>query len=162
MLTKLKKFNGFTVAELLISLAMTALILAALATAFNASAVNYQQNQSIYKTTNGCRQALTRITQQLRTATAVDPDAANNECTFLSDTGQNIKYYYSDSKLYVLTETGNYVVCDDVTDATFIKNTDVDDNGMTFVKSVQISMTVANGGVTTKLPAAVVIRRSLN
>ena len=141
---------------------LSAMILAALATAFNASAKNYQQNQALYKTTNDCRQALTRITQQLRTATAVDPDTANNECRFLSDTGENIKYYYSDSKIYILTESGNYVVCDDVTDATFVKNTAVDDLGITFVKSVQISLTVAKGDVSTKLPAAVVIRRSLN
>ena len=79
MLTKIKKStNGFTFAELLISLAITAIILAAIAVAFDASASNYQQNQAVYKTTNDSRQALARITQQLRTATAVDPDTASH------------------------------------------------------------------------------------
>jgi prepilin-type N-terminal cleavage/methylation domain-containing protein len=156
-----KKFNGFTFVELLISLAITAMIMAAVCTAFNAYATNFQQNQAIGKSINDCRQALAKITQQLRTATAVDPACGNNECVFLSASGENMKYYLSGSKLYLLGETGNYVVCDNVTAASFIKNTAID-KGVTFVKSVQISMTVVNCGISTTMPAAVVIRKSLN
>lgn len=161
---KIKRTKGFTVAELLISLAITAMILAAIATAFDASASNYQQNQAIYEANNGCRQALAKITQELRGATAVDPDTNEYTCSFLSASGESLTYYYLslNAKLYVLTESGIHVVCDNVTDASFTKSTAVDAHGLTYVKSVQISMTVASGDITATMPAAVVIRKNLN
>ena len=59
---------GFTIAELLIALAITGLLLAAVAVAFNASITNYRENEDIFKTINTAGQALFRITSQLRTA----------------------------------------------------------------------------------------------
>lgn len=62
------KAAGFTIAELLLALAITALLLAAVAAAFNASVINYRENERIFRTINSARQALSRITSQLRTA----------------------------------------------------------------------------------------------
>ncbi|MEE9369985.1 MAG: prepilin-type N-terminal cleavage/methylation domain-containing protein, partial [Sedimentisphaerales bacterium] len=59
--------GGFTIVELLISLAIAALLLAAIAVAFNASVINYRENEDIFKTVNNTRQALSRITTDLRT-----------------------------------------------------------------------------------------------
>jgi hypothetical protein len=143
---------------------MTAMILAALATTFNATAVNYEQNHAIYKTNNDCRQALTKMTHQLRTASAVDPDGDNSECAFISAAGENIRYHYSGSldKLYVQTDSGDWVLADNITAASFVKETGVDDHGVTYVKNVQILLTAVSDGVSTTMPAAVVIRRNLN
>jgi prepilin-type N-terminal cleavage/methylation domain-containing protein len=54
---------GFSLAELLIALAIAAMLLVAVAVAFNASATNYQQNEDIFKVVNSARQALCRITR---------------------------------------------------------------------------------------------------
>lgn len=158
---------GFTVAELLIALAISAILLVAVAVAFNASAVNYQQNEAIFKVVNSARQALFRMTSQLRTADAVDPNAPNNECTMITSAGENITYRYSsgDSTLYLITNDdlsdSDYVLCDNVTAMTCTKTTEVVD-AVTIVQSVQISITVASSNVEKTISAAAAIRRNLN
>jgi prepilin-type N-terminal cleavage/methylation domain-containing protein len=155
--------TGFTVAELLIALAISAMLLVAVAVAFNASAINYQENEDIFKTVNNARQALFRITSQLRTAYAVDPAAPNNECSFITAADENITYEFrnAENKLYLITnvDSNEYVLCDNVTAMTFTKTPT--DDGLD-CKSVQISMTVVSGNVQKTISAAAAIRRNLN
>ncbi|MFC1604174.1 type II secretion system protein J [Planctomycetota bacterium] len=157
--------TGFTIAELLIALAISAMLLVAVAVAFNASAVNYQENEDIFRTINNARQALFRITSQLRTAYAVDPAAPNNECSFITAADENITYEFrnAENKLYLITnvDSNEYVLCDNVTAMTFTKTTVVEDT-VTKVQSVQISMTVVSGNVQKTISAAAAIRRNLN
>ena len=159
--------NGFTIVELLLALAVTSILLAAVAVAFNASVINYRENEDIFTAVNSARQALFRITTQLRTADAVDPDAPVNECTFITAGGDDITYQYNntDNRLYLITNDDpsddDYVLCDNVTAMTCTKNTVVE-GALTTVKSVQISITVASGRVQQTVSAAAVIRRNLN
>lgn len=158
--------TGFTMIELLLGLAITAMLFAAVAVAFNASAVNYNQNENIFAGINSVRQALSRITTQLRSADAVDPNAASNECTFITADGQNITYRFNsgDSTLYLITNDDtsddDYVLCENVNSMTFTRETFIADSQIK-VKSVQISMSMTSGGVVQKLAAAAVIRRNL-
>jgi len=159
--------SGFTLAEILIALAITGLLLAAVAVTFNASVMGYQENESIFKTINDGRQALFRITTQLRTAAAVDPCAPNNECTLITAGGDDITYQYNntDSKLYQIdnTTSNSYLLCDNVTAMVFTKAMDVDTStGLDYVKSVQISMTVQNNDTEKTFAAAAVIWRNLS
>jgi len=159
--------SGFTLVELLIALAIGAILLAAVAVAFNASAINYQQNEDIFKAINSARQALFRITSQLRTASAVDPNAPSNECTMITAAGEDITYRYnsSDKKLYLITNydtsDADYVLCDNVTAMNCTKTIGVVD-ATTVVKNVQISITVASNDIEKTISAAAVIRRNLN
>jgi prepilin-type N-terminal cleavage/methylation domain-containing protein len=100
-----KSDRAFTIVEMLLALAITALLLAAVTTAFNASLTNYQQNEDIFKTINKARQALFRITTQLRTASAVEPNAPANECSLITADSNDITYRYdgADNKLYLVT-----------------------------------------------------------
>jgi len=156
---------GFTIAELLLALAISSMLLVAVAVAFNASATNYRENEDIFRVMNSARQALFRITSQLRTADAVNPAAPDNECSFITAAGEDITYQFriADNKLYLITniDSNEYVLCDNVTATTFTKNTVVEDEQV-IVKSVQISMTVANGNVQKTISAAASIRRNLN
>ena len=156
--------NGFTIVELLLALAITAMLLAAVAVAFNAAAVNYSQNEDIFKAVNSARQALYRITTQLRTATAVDPNSPSNECALITADSDNITYQYNsgDNKLYLIDSSPGspYVLCDNVTAMTFTRTTAVD-GGVTYVRNVQISMTVQSGDIQRKVAAAAVIRKNL-
>lgn len=158
---------GFTIVELLLALAISAILLTAVGTAFNASAENYQENEKIFKTINSARQALFRMTTQLRTADAVDPNAPSNECTLITTAGDDITYRFnsSDGKLYLVTNDdlsdSDYVLCDNVSSMTCTKNSVVEDSQV-IVKSVQISLTVTSGDRERTIAVAAVVRRNLN
>ncbi|OHB66048.1 MAG: hypothetical protein A2Y77_07130 [Planctomycetes bacterium RBG_13_62_9] len=162
--------RGFTLVECLISLALSAILLTALAAAFNASVINYRENEEIYQTINNARQALTRMTSQLRTASphptaepkwAVDPLEPDNRCTFHTPANEPITYEFrsANGKLYVITDGHEYVLCKNVTAATFTKTPTADVNDC---KSVQISMTVRAGNFDRTLCAAAVVRKNLS
>jgi type II secretory pathway pseudopilin PulG len=158
---------GFTIAELLLSLAIAAILLAGLATAINASFINYRENEDMFKATNSARQALLRITNDLRTADTADPLSPANECSLITANGDDITYRYNntDNKLYLITNDDSsdpdYVLCDNVTAMTFTKQTFVEDT-LTKVRGVQVSITVASGNAEQKISAAAVIRRNLS
>ncbi len=167
--------NGFTLIELLISLAIMGMLLTALAAALNASIINYRENEKIFRGINSARQALTRMTSQIRTAgydvngvcNAVDPDAPINQCNLNTYLGENITYEFRDSSyaeypntlLLITNSNGNkYILCDNVTAATFVKT--LADDGFN-AKSVRISLTISDGSMEQKLSAAAVVRRVL-
>jgi prepilin-type N-terminal cleavage/methylation domain-containing protein len=156
---------GFTIAEVLIVLAIMGILLTAVAVAFNASIINYRENEQMFKTINNARQALSRMTSQLRTGHLVDPNAPNNECSFFTADDSDITYRYSsaDKKLYVVTNSNGqqYVLCENVTSMSFIKTPILTPDGWD-CKSVQISMTVQSGDMQRTLSAAAVIRRNLD
>lgn len=159
--------TGFTVVELLLAMAIAGMLLVAVAVAFNASATNYRENEEIFRTINTARQALTRMTSQLRTATAVDPNAPANECTLIAADGKNITYRYDSgqNRLYLVTNydltDSDYVLCENVTALTCTKHTVVE-NAQVKVKSVQISITVTSGNTQRTVSTAAVIRRNLS
>jgi type II secretory pathway pseudopilin PulG len=162
MNTNTKHQAAFTVVELLVSLAISALLLVTIAVAFNSSAINYQQNEDMYKTINNARQALFRITTQLRTAIPLYDPLQTNECTMQTPNNGNITYRYDSGakKLYLITNSDNmqYTLCDNVTAMSFTKNPTSDNLDC---KSVQISMTIKVDDVSKTLSAATVIRRNL-
>lgn len=157
---------GFTIVEMLVSLAIMGILLTAVALAFDASARNYQQNTDIFKATSNVRTALSRITAQLRTAQAVNTSEADTQCSFVTSDGTDITYLYvqAENKLYLVTNDDlsddDYLMCDNVTAMTFTK-TIGDNAGVSFVRGVQISMTVKSGQVQKTMSAAAVIRRNL-
>lgn len=158
---------GFTVVELLLSLAIAAILLTAIAVAINASAINYRENENMFKVTNNARQALLRITNDVRTADAADPNAPSNECSLITANGDDITYRYNntDNKLYLITNYDltdpDYVLCDNVTAMTFTKQTFVNAS-QTKVRSIQVSITVERGNAQKKISAAAVLRRNLS
>jgi prepilin-type N-terminal cleavage/methylation domain-containing protein len=161
--TKNQKFprcfcrSGFTIAELLIALMITGLLLAAIAVAFSASVKNFIDNREVFLAANKARQTLTQIIPKLRTAMNVDQSSPANECAFHDASGHNWKYRYdiSDKKLYLvdLGGSGTHLVCDNVTAMTFTKNA----TGT----SVIISITVTEGSTSQTFSTAVVIRKNL-
>jgi len=156
---------GFSLAELLVALALMAILLTAVAIAFNASVINYSENEDIFRTINNARQALLRITSQIRTADAVDPNAPANQCSLITANGDDITFSYSsaDNTLYLVDNSSgeSYTLCDNVAAMTFTKNTATEES-VPYVKSVQVSITVASGDAQRTVSAAAVVRRNLN
>jgi len=162
MQNKVDNRRALTIAEMLVALAITAILLTAVAVAFNASVINYRENENAFKAVNSARQALYRITTQLRTGYKVEPNAPNNKCSFFTADDQDITYEYRSAvnKLYLITNINGheYVLCENVTSMSFIKTPTPD--GLD-CKSVQILMTVQSGSLQKTLVAAAVVRRNL-
>jgi prepilin-type N-terminal cleavage/methylation domain-containing protein len=164
--------RGFTLVECLIGLAISAVLLAAVAVAFNASLVSYGENEDMFRAINNARQAMARMTSQIRTAGYVDPNgtvwgvphqtASSNQCELYAPGGERIRYEFrsADRKLYLVKITTNqeYVLCDGVTAATF---TTTSKNGVD-ATGVQISLTVQSGNASRTLSGAAVVRRNLD
>ena len=165
ILAKRKSNGGFTIIEMLVSLAILALLMSAVATAFYASAINHRENEDIFRAVHTARQALFRITMELRTATAVKHDDPANECSMVTAAGSNITYRYNsgDNTLYLITNDdtadADYVFCDNVTAMSFVRTFDTGDP--TMVKNVQINMTVSSGNVSQTVATAAVVRRNM-
>jgi len=161
---KYKFSAGFTIAELLIALAIMALLLAAVATAFNASAINFKENENMFKAITAARNALLLITSQIRTGFVNPADLSQTTCTLECADGSNVTYRYNsgEKKLYLHNNNTNtdYLLCENVTAMTFQK--EKDDNTPPDIKSVQITITVESNNTQQTLSAAAVVRRVLN
>jgi len=155
--------RGFTLVECLISLVITAVLMVAVAAAFKAAVVSYGENEEMFWTITNARQAMARMTSQLRTGYKVDPTADANECSFFTADDEDITYDFesADQKLYLVKNaTGQrYALCDDVVAASFTRTLTAD--GLD-CKSVQISLTVRSGDSRRTLSSAAVIRRNLS
>ena len=167
-LRKSKSNTGFTLVEMLLSLMILGMLLAAAALAFNASATNYSQNEAMFKAMNTARQALLRITTEIRTAqdvalmpSATDPDSS--QCSMHTSDGRDITYRYNsgNNTLYLDDNiaSSSYVICENVTAITFERTTVPDEPSS--IRSVRISITVAADGLSQTLATAAVVRRNL-
>ncbi len=162
---------GFTLVETLIAMALLAMLMAAVGVAVHASAVNYKANENIFKAMNTARQAMTRITSDLRTAWPVEVSEPDTQCSMItadrpSTPSRNITYRWNetDETLYLDIHNGgttdNYVLCKNVTDMEFTR-TIVPDSNPVEIRNVRISMTVTVGGVSQTVASAAVIRRNM-
>ena len=171
--------KAFTLAEVLISLVIIAMLMTAIATAINASIINYNVNEDIFKAMNAARQTLLRITTELRTANEVftaggtvqqglgfddDNDAVSDRFhTYHYNKPGDALYDNSleDNALYLITHIAgtdtSYMLCENVTDMTFTRTPAVAP-----VKNVLMSMTVMAGDVEKTVSTAAVIRRNMD
>lgn len=166
-----RKPKAFTIIELLLSLALLAMLMTTVAFAFDASVKNYKANEGIYQTVNTGRQALLRVTGDVRTAQGVahigtGGDANNTRLSMITSGGKDITYRF-DSAAGILyyddNAAGNsYVLCRNVTAATFNRAL-VPGTTTNAVRSVRMSMTLTDesGDLTQTVAAASLVRRNL-
>jgi len=179
-----KHKSAFTLVELLMSLMILGFLMAAVAVAFDASITNYQVNEGIYRAANTGRQALLRITNDIRTAQAValalsTPGTSNyTQLTGLNNdsnisrlslrtaNGEDITYRFdlptTTLFLDINTSGSSNVLCTNVSAMTFPRAT-VSGSSPVAIRNVRILMTVsdADSNVSQTLAAAAVVRRNL-
>ena len=189
IMTDQKRTNkAFTLVEVLISLAIIALLMTALTTAINASIINHTVNKDTFKAMNTARQALLRITTELRTINEFEVEpaytgAVSNQVILSFDddndsTSDRVHTYHynksgelfydsnlKDNTLYLITNTLSgdtpYLLCENVTDMTFTRTPAVVFPSTDLVKNVIISITVKAGDVEKTVATAAVIRRNM-
>jgi prepilin-type N-terminal cleavage/methylation domain-containing protein len=108
--------RGFTIIECLIGLAISAILLAAVAVAFNASVTNYRENEDMFWSVNNARQALARMTSEIRIGYPIQLTEPNNQCSFITASNEDITYEFrsADHKVYLRKNTvppQEYVLC---------------------------------------------------
>ena len=156
---------GFTIVEILIVLMILGVLLTALAAAFSASVSNFKVNGEAFKITNSARQALARITTELRTCNAVAVSEPSSQCSLVTSGNSDITYKFdsTDSTLYLVTNDSllddDYILCEDVVAMTFVKAADPADAGV--IRNVQISMTLSSDNFTKSISTAAVLRRNM-
>ena len=169
---KFKPNSGFTMVELLVSLMILGILMAAVAVAFDAAVENYTVNEGIAKTMNTARAALMRITTELRTANSVgvipsdDPD--NTQCRFSNAANTAFCYWYDSANQALRLNTdgtlddNDPVLCRNVTAVTFERSY-VAGSSPTAVRNVRIVLTLTddNGKNSRTLATAAVVRRNL-
>lgn len=154
--------RGFTIIEMLVSMVVLAMLMAAVGLAFHASTTSFLVNQDMYERINNSRQVLLRITSDLRTAQGVailgagaSEDIDEHRCSLIRANGMDVTYLHNSSgaasynaaldnnTLYLIVnggaQAGNYVLCPNVADMSFTRAVTGSN-----VRNVQISMTVTN------------------
>lgn len=106
--------KAFTLPEILIGIALSAILLAAVGTAMHGSLTNHAENTKITAVTQAARFALNRITRDIRTAAAVDEYAGTTVIRIVppyDGSGiQQVQYEYdadTRSLLYRVTTSGS-------------------------------------------------------
>ncbi|MCX5632306.1 MAG: prepilin-type N-terminal cleavage/methylation domain-containing protein [Phycisphaerae bacterium] len=161
--SKCKLVRGFTLVELIICLAISAMVLTAAAIAFDACIANYQVNKDISDAIIKANQVLSRITADLRCAIDVNAPEPNTQCSMFTAGGDDITYRFdqAEGKLYLVKNGTAHILCEGISSAAFEKTPGINELGLQCVKSVQITLTVGSGNSAQKACAAVAIRRNL-
>ncbi len=166
-----RKNSGFTIVELLLAVAIMAMLLASVAIAMQAALASYRENEKIAEVMQVSRAVLNRMTSDIRSAEAIDigsqrvniiPPANPESIT-------EIEYELVGGAL-VHRQTINgsevtqtFVSSDEnlqIQEFSITRETALDGEGLTYTKSVTINMTLNSGGNTFRLTASACPRRN--
>lgn len=164
--------RGFTIVEMLMALAILAMLLSAVALAMHASLHNYGENTKIAELTQAARVVLNRMMSEIRTAEAVD--SASQRVTIVPPTNPagltEIEYELDDGVLYcrrivnsvetsyVLIASGGDV---NVTGFTVVRETGLDGEEVEYTKSVTTQLDLQSGDNTFSVTASACPRRNM-
>jgi len=162
--------RGFTLAEMLLSVALAAMLLASLAAAMKASLDSYQANDRIASVTQAARSTMDRMMRDVRTADVADTTSSSLTITPAGQPAVQVQYQLaSDRKLYyrktVSGTTTSSVLMGGTGEAT-VKTFAVtsrrlqDDQGQWYTAAVTVRLEVAMGEETMAMTASAAPRRN--
>lgn len=164
--------GGFTFIEIMIAVTLLAMLMTAIGVAVQASMTNYRENEDMFRAISTARQALARITTDLRTASEVYSGDTAGQCTIDLDNNAEPNVYANYDIAYQFdgaTNTLNlinaphgaaesHLLCRNVTAMTFTRTPAIATDP---ARSVRISLTVTVGDYSQTVSSAAVIRRNL-
>ncbi len=163
---------GFTLVEVLIAMVIMALLLAAIALATKAAMHGYTENAKIAEVTQTSRVVLHRIMREIRTADAVasDPQAVSIIPPENEEALSKIEYALENGTLYsrrtvagseesieLISSEGSV----QVQDFSISRETDIDEEGLSYTKSVTARLELRVGENTFHVTASACPRRNL-
>lgn len=163
-----KNNRGFTLAEVLLSLAMLAMLLASVAVAIHASLQSYTANDRIASVTQTSRVILSRMMAEVRSAD--DVDSSDTQLTIwppVDGSGlQQIQYEYTGGELHY-RRTVNGVQSDDIltgdgADEIVIRAFSIvrEESGEGVPLSVKVRLVLERGTASFAVTASAAIRRN--
>ena len=180
------RHHGLSLIEVLMALALTAMLLTAAGIAFQVSADSVQANDEFFRATQAARVALNQMLTEVRRADAVaarDQLVSNFTVKGITDSllpvsrplvsqssMEFVRYYRYDATahklmLYFQDANGNvsaeHPVASNVQVAPFSWDTALDNNGAPYVTRVAIAMEVAVGNNRIRISGSAVPRRSV-
>ncbi|HEV8605965.1 MAG TPA: hypothetical protein VGQ99_11390 [Tepidisphaeraceae bacterium] len=142
---------GLSLAEVMISLAISAMLLTAVAAAFTASSEAIEQNDEFFRASQAARVSMNQILTEIRRANAVQVPAGNSSLSMLTFDNKDRTYSYSAAtktlKMItndVLTDP-DYRLASNCTTATFDVDTFTDSGGIKHVVRVSVTIVVQVG-----------------
>ena len=156
--------RGFTLIEVLVSMAILAMLMTAIGAAMHSSLQSYTENEKSLALTQAARSVLDRMMREVRTA--ADVDSTTNSLTIDEDgTGQNMAAYQfsSNAFYYIQTVDGHATYYpllsynDDVsvTDFSVVREDSAEGNPL----SVTVRLTLAMRDRTFAMTATSAVRR---
>jgi prepilin-type N-terminal cleavage/methylation domain-containing protein len=171
MNTATRKNTGFTIVEMLVAVAILAMLLTSVAVALHGSLVSYRENEKIAETMQVARVVLNRLVSEVRTADAVESDSQRvtiippvnpehvTEMEYELDGG--VLYYRrvvmgtEESQAFISSDENVQVEAFNVT-----RETDVDGEGVTYTASLTVQLILRSGANCFPLTASACPRRN--
>jgi prepilin-type N-terminal cleavage/methylation domain-containing protein len=162
--------RGLSIIELLISLAISALLLTAVAVAFSASSQVIEHNDQFFRASQAARVSMNQLLTQIRRCTTIDV-ANSKTINLLTDNGADISFVYDDSATNVedkvlklitndVAADPDYTLASNISALAFTEDTAQDANGTTYTVRVAITITVEVGGNQVRLSGSAAPRRA--
>jgi Tfp pilus assembly protein PilW len=178
---KRRRVRGLSMVEALISLAITATLLVAVATAFVSSAQAIEMNDSFFRCSQAARVTMNQITWEIRQCDACDegtPDANSirvyrplqTQAISAGGSPEHFRIFHYDSTAHVITlqityndgtTSPLYELCQNVTETLAAPDMGTDYNGYAMPIRIPIMLTVATGGNTIVLSGSAAPRRAV-
>lgn len=165
-----RKTTGFSLVEILISLALMAALLTSVAAAIQASLQSYRENETITEASQTARSCLARMMREVRTADEVDSTSARLTILPPADGSglTQIQYELSGGALYYRRTVGGtttsqalLAATDDVRISSFnISRVTGSSGGTTYTKSITARIGLAADGQNFYTTASASLRRN--
>ena len=143
--------QGLSLAEVMISLAISAMLLTAVAAAFTASSEAIEQNDEFFRASQAARVSMNQILTEIRRANAVQVPTNNKSLSMLTHDNKDRTYSYDSaaSKLKLITNDvltdPDYTLASNCTSGTFDADVVIDGGGIKHVVRVSVTVCVKVG-----------------
>jgi len=160
-----KSRRGLSLAEVMISLAISAMLLTAVAAAFTASSDAIDVNDQFFRASQAARVSMTQILTEIRRANAVGIPANNATLSMITHDGKDrtYKYFPTESKLKLITNDvltdPDYTLASNCTSTTFDVDTYTDAGGVKHVNRVAVTIVVKVSGNVIRLTGSAAPRK---
>ena len=160
-----KARRGLSLAEVMISLAISAMLLTAVAAAFTASSDAIEQNDTFFRASQAARVSMTQILTEIRRANAVQVPANNKSLSIITHDNKDRTYSFDSAaqKLKLITNDiltdPDYTLANNCTSATFDADTFTDAGGIKHVVRVAVTVIVKVDKNTIRLTGSAAPRR---